>query len=201
MAKNWSQYQHNAAGFFRSLGLTAEVEKRIAGTRGAHEIDVWVTGNIQGFDAKWIVECKDWSSNVPKEKVLALYAIIQDVGADRGFLLSETGFQAGAIPSASHTNITLTSLADLREQTRDYLTQARLSALYLKVSDTISEFHSWAFVTTSRSRNESMGSSRPGSLEQLGKLAHLESAIFEAIRNRYPVVASLTEVEQAVRGA
>jgi hypothetical protein len=115
MPKSWSQYQEDAAAFFRTLGLTADVEKRIEGARGAHDIDVWVTGKLQAFSVRWVVECKDWKANVPKEKVLALQSITADVGADRAFLLSEKGFQSGAIRCAKHTNITLTSLQDLRE--------------------------------------------------------------------------------------
>jgi hypothetical protein len=47
--------------------------------------------------------------------VAALASVVQDVGADRGILLSETGFQAGAIRLASLSNITLTSLTELKD--------------------------------------------------------------------------------------
>lgn len=65
------------------------------------------------MESHWIIECKAWKNNIPKEKVTALSAIVQDVGADRGFLLSEVGFQSGAIRAARSSNITLTSLEDL----------------------------------------------------------------------------------------
>jgi hypothetical protein len=78
-------------------GLNAEVEARIKGVRGLHNIDVYVEGAYHNIEFKWIVECKDniefkwiveckaWKSNVPKEKAMALMSILQDVGADRGF--------------------------------------------------------------------------------------------------------------------
>jgi len=112
----WREYQTETEEFFRSLGFVATVESPVPGIRSKHRIDVWVEGDIQGIHFKWVVECKCWKTNVPKEKVMALMSIVQDLGADRGFLLSEVGFQSGAIHAAEHTNITLTSLADLRSE-------------------------------------------------------------------------------------
>ena len=50
---------------------------------------------------------------VNKLHVAALANIVQDVGTDRGILLSETGFQPGAMKLASFSNITQTSLTEL----------------------------------------------------------------------------------------
>lgn len=44
-----------------------------------------------------VVENKLWGSPISKEKVLTLQQIANNVGADRSFLLSESGFQAGDI--------------------------------------------------------------------------------------------------------
>jgi hypothetical protein len=109
----WSEYQTKAADFFVSLGLKAEVECKVAGARGVHVVDVYVSGKYGGIAFNWVVECKAWKTNIPKEKVMALSGIVQDVGADRGFLLSETGFQSGALLAARSSNITLSSLEDL----------------------------------------------------------------------------------------
>jgi hypothetical protein len=84
MNKAWKEYQEEAAAFFRSLGVNAEVEARIKGVRGLHNIDVYVEGAYHKIEFKWIVECKAWKSNVPKEKAMTLMSILQDIGADRG---------------------------------------------------------------------------------------------------------------------
>ena len=110
----WQEYQEAAASFFRRIGFTADVEAQIAGVRGRHKVDVLVSGEIRGVQFRWIVECKHWTTNVPKEKVMALMSIVQDLGADRGFLLSETGFQSGAIRASRDSNVTLSSLEDLK---------------------------------------------------------------------------------------
>ncbi|MVF25048.1 restriction endonuclease [Methylocaldum sp. BRCS4] len=117
---NWREYQNQAAAFFRQLGLTAEIEFQVEGVRGVHVVDVYATGNFNGIDFTWVVECKAWKSNVPKEKVMVLTSIVQDVGADRGFLLSEVGFQSGAIRAAQNSNITLTSIEELSHSTKEF---------------------------------------------------------------------------------
>lgn len=139
MIKPGSEYAVKAATFFQKLGLKAEVEKRVVGTRGVHNIDVWITGKMQSFEIRWVIECKDWKSSIPKEKVLALQSIAMDIGADRAFLLSESGFQSGAIKCAHFTNITLTSLKDLHGQTREQFAREALWVLYNRVSQVIKE--------------------------------------------------------------
>ena len=87
----------------------------MVGARGGeHEIDVLVTFTAYGVDHVWLVECKLWKTRVPQEKVLAFRSIVDEVGADRGFLLSESDFQPGAVTQARLTNITLTKLENLR---------------------------------------------------------------------------------------
>jgi prefoldin subunit 5 len=128
MASNWKEYEEEVASFFRSIGCQAEIQTQLAGARATHAVDVCVTFRALGVWIMWIVECKFWKSSVPKEKVLALSAIAQDVGADRAFLLSESGFQAGAIRAAGKTTITLSNLADLRANAqRDILDQSMQS--------------------------------------------------------------------------
>ncbi len=58
---------------------------------------------------------------------MALRSIVDGVGADRGFIISKTGFQSGAIRAAGYTNITLTSIEDLKQIVSGELAR---SALY-----------------------------------------------------------------------
>lgn len=116
---DWNQYQEDVATFFRSIGAKAETNATVQGARGTHKIDVLVSLNLIGYSVIWICECKYWNSAVPKEKVLVLYEIIKDIGADRGLLFSESGFQSGAVKVSNHTNILLTSLADVRDVSKE----------------------------------------------------------------------------------
>ena len=111
----WRDYQEQAAAFFRDLGLDATTDERITGARATHRVDVAVRARRVGMNQLWIVECKKWQRPVNKEHVAALSDIVKDVGADRGIMLSEPGFQSGAKDLAARSNITLTSLAALSE--------------------------------------------------------------------------------------
>jgi Restriction endonuclease len=111
------------------MGLTASTEAEVQGARAAHRVDVLVSFDLLGLVITWIVECKLWRTTVSKEKVVALYQIAQDVGADRAFLFSENGFQPGAVAAARRTNISLTNLADLRDIARDDIAALRLRAV------------------------------------------------------------------------
>jgi hypothetical protein len=126
--KRWEEYQHQAAGLLRELGFTAEVNARLTEANGAvHAIDVAARRTVAGVELLWIVECKYWNKRVPIEKVLALRSLVLELGADRGLLTSESGFQSGAIRTASQKNITLTSLEDLRANAADEILASRVA--------------------------------------------------------------------------
>lgn len=132
--KPWQQYQEDAASYFRSLGLTAETDATITGVRTSHDIDVLVTFEHVGVQIKWLVECKHWKDPVSKLHVLALREIVNDTGADRGILLSESGYQSGATGAASITNVQLSSLAELQDSTATTMNSIRLVELLDRVS-------------------------------------------------------------------
>lgn len=131
--KPWKKYQEDAAAYFRSLGLEALTDETVEGVRTKHDIDVLVKSHHVGFDITWIVECKLWKTPVTKVHVLALREIVSDVGADRGIILSESGFQSGAEEAANLTNVQLTSLDEVRETARDSFNAMRLREIYDRV--------------------------------------------------------------------
>jgi restriction system protein len=133
MAVEWKEYQEEAAIFFRSLGLDAQTDVTVQGARASHYVDVLVKSRHVGFEVTWVVECKHWKSAVSKLHVLALREIVADVGADRGILLAESGYQSGAIEAANLTNVQLTSLAEASGFTRDTVYAMRLRELYDRV--------------------------------------------------------------------
>lgn len=127
---DWKDYQEETADLFRDLGCTVDTDAEISGARGKHLIDVSVRFSRFGLKQHWIVECKFWKSAVPKEKALALKSIVEDIGADRGILVSESGHQSGAFAAAQHTNMTLISLEGLREAARSELLSLGLSEIH-----------------------------------------------------------------------
>lgn len=130
MATDWKGYQEETAEFFRSLGLSASTDVTLKGVRTSHDVDVLVTIDVAGFSVKWIVECKHWKDPVNKLHVIALREIVADLGADRGIILCEVGFQSGAIEAANLTNVQVSSLAELSIESKDAIASARLRDLF-----------------------------------------------------------------------
>jgi Restriction endonuclease len=129
---SWKSYEEQTAELFRKLDCRVDIGAAVKGARARHNIDVWVRFSRFGIEQKWVVDCKFWRRRVTKEKVLALKAVVDDVGADRGILVSQNGFQAGAIRTSEHTNVTLTSLADLKQTAQQDLLQSAFRLLETK---------------------------------------------------------------------
>lgn len=184
MMKVWKQYQEEAASFFRSLGFNSKVEQTVQGVRGKHVIDVWVTGEIYGIPFKWVVECKHWKNNVPKEKVLALISIIQDIGADRGFLLSEVGFQSGAIRVSHGTNVILTSIADLKDETKGSVVEFSASKLHWRLTRVKHLLHCM---------HKQTGDYFSKYIEPIGMITLLDLSLEDALKGSFPVVYTVAK--------
>lgn len=127
---DWRHYQDEVAAFFKRQGCHVEVEEIVQGVRGKHEVDVHVKFLRSGIECTWIVECKLWKSKVPKEKVMALKSIVDDVGADRGIIVSEKGFQSGALDAVRNTNITLVTSIEEFEKTASTLSSDKQLAYF-----------------------------------------------------------------------
>lgn len=84
--------------------------------RGHAAVDVLAKEAVQGIEHSIICECKDWSSNVPQEKVHAFRTIMHETGANRGYIITRKGFQAGAILAAESTNIELVTYGQFQER-------------------------------------------------------------------------------------
>jgi hypothetical protein len=129
---SWKEYQKQTAEFFRSLGCVAEVEAKVDGARAQHRIDVWVRFKKFGLEIRWVIECKYWNKTVTKEKILALKAVVDDIGADRGILISEFGFQSGAIRASEKTNLILRDLDELKQSAQEDLLSSVIHGLETK---------------------------------------------------------------------
>jgi Restriction endonuclease len=137
---NWRDYQEQTAAVFRRLGFTAEVDYTAEGVRANHDVDVYVTFMQQGIQCVWVIECKLWRARVSKEKVLALKSIVDDLGADRGIIVSEAGFQPGAGDAARGTNITLVTSLNEFERTARASTSAVLKCVEVEGEAPIYQF-------------------------------------------------------------
>ncbi len=118
MNEDWFAFQEKIKEHFVSLGADAETNVRISGVRTAHDIDILVRTRFLGEDLVWIVEAKHWKTKVTKAEVMTLRSIVDDVGADRGFIVSLVGFQSGAKEASRSTNVTLKTFEQLKAHTQ-----------------------------------------------------------------------------------
>ena len=130
---NWRDYQDEVAKLFRNLGLSVETDRRIEGVRTTHDIDVVVRSKQAGIEQLWLVECKKWNRPISKDKVLILRTIVTEIGADRGFMMAESGYQTGTLEAAMSTNITLTSINELEATVSEQLGVVKLRSLLNRV--------------------------------------------------------------------
>lgn len=181
----WKEYQEQAADFFRTLELEASTDVTLQGVRTKHDIDVLVKSHHAGFDITWIIECKQWDSKVSKLHVLALREIVTDLGADRGILLAENGFQSGAIEAAALTNVHVTSLAEVSSTASAEILSMRLREIYDRLIVCKNEY--WDIPKSQRIdcglRPDSVGYGYSGDL--VTKV--VEDLITKAFRGIYPI--------------
>ncbi|MES5869071.1 restriction endonuclease [Bacillus cereus group sp. RP32] len=198
---DWKGYQEEVAKLFRSLGCKAEIEKSIKGARAEHEVDVWVNFKKYGLDNNWIVECKFWNSRVPKEKVQALKSIVEDIGADKGIIITEVGFQSGAIASSGYTNIELMTFEQFSESVQQEIEENFIKRFEEKAENLLLRTHD--FMTTkvvSQNRVESFPKLGVPSdfFENIGDLTLIERGLKSAKRNEFPAAISFDRAKSEV---
>lgn len=200
---DWREYQREVAAFFRSLGFEAEVDAAVQGARAKHKVDVWAVSTPYGFPIRWAVECKLWNRNIPKEKVLTHQKLIEDVGADRGFIVSEIGFQRGAHDAAKGSNTRLCSLDQLQKEARDFLIEAALVRLGTRATQTAMRLH--ALWETEHLRPGSwIARPKPGvwdhpsHLRKVGVCGAVEGGIRRAQAGLFPAIAGIGTDENPV---
>ncbi len=129
---NWYQFQEVICEHFRGLGADAQTNVTVTGVRTKHDVDILVKTKFLGQDITWVVEAKYWNSKVNKSHVLALRTIVDDVGADKGFIVSKLGFQSGALEAAKSSNVKLKTFDELKAETKDMVEAEIIKMLSIK---------------------------------------------------------------------
>lgn len=77
-----------------------------------YQIDVFAEYTALGCKNTVIVECKRHSRNIERSTVAELYAKIQSIGAQKGILISTSGFQSDAVKYANAHGVALWQICD-----------------------------------------------------------------------------------------
>ena len=79
---------------------------------GKYQIDVYAEFTALGTKIKVLCECKKYKSSIKREKVAALQQKLESIGAQKGVLISTSGFQKGAIEYGKIHGISLIKVTD-----------------------------------------------------------------------------------------
>jgi hypothetical protein len=101
-------------GILEDVGFETTIQKTIATARGKVEIDVFAKRDNPS-SMVILSECKYWNRPVPKSAVHAFSKVIQDYGANVGYIISKMGFNAGAYDAANFTNIQLLTWEEFKD--------------------------------------------------------------------------------------
>ncbi|RZJ78985.1 MAG: restriction endonuclease, partial [Chryseobacterium sp.] len=183
----WYNFQEEIKQYFISIGADARTNIRIEGIRTAHNIDVYVETRFLGEDLVWLVEAKYWKKKVNKSHVLAFRTIVEDIGADRGFLVSKAGFQRGALEAAINTNVKLRSLAEMKTETKGMVENDILKTFSKRL--TIIEDRYWAHSKTIRIKYQLRHDVGDWDLNFVGQqlLVTARKALLAAVERQYPI--------------
>lgn len=114
--KDWQELQTMVGQLFNEIGYQVEVSKVVELVRGKKEVDVYVQDNTSEYKPIFLIECKYWNTPVKQETVHSFHTVINDFGANFGFIVSKAGFQAGCFEAAKKTNIKLVLLEELEKE-------------------------------------------------------------------------------------
>jgi len=108
------------ARLFRSKGYDVKHNVRLIGRSGVeHQIDVFAEYRAPLHTSKIIIECKAYDKPVGKDVVMKLIHEVQDLGVDRGILITTSYFTPDAVATAEGYNIDLWDGVKLRELLKD----------------------------------------------------------------------------------
>lgn len=85
---------------------------KVPASDGIYQIDIFADFKALGTTIKVVVECKQYKRPVSRDKVETLYSRVNSLGANKGILMSTSGFQSGAIQFAKAHGIALLQVFD-----------------------------------------------------------------------------------------
>jgi hypothetical protein len=117
------KYERPVASLIEDLAMrdlvikpTIKHRHKYTGKSGqTYEIDISYIFRVSEADYLTLVECKHWNKRVGCDVIAAFHAVIEDIGAHKGIVVTSVGFQKGAIGLAGKNGIALFKMSDSDE--------------------------------------------------------------------------------------
>lgn len=127
------EYEQQVVSWLKATGNALEKfevlhSQHLEGQGGDYEFDAVAKISIlKGANITILIECKKYSHPVEREKVLALWAKLQDVSAHKAMMFATSGFQSGALTYAKAKGIaTITFVhGSFLYETRGFVTPSK----------------------------------------------------------------------------
>lgn len=110
----WRRFEQAIAQYFADHGYDVETNVVLNGRSGApHEIDVLATKSDRLTTIRVGVECKAWAGPIEKDVVTKLSVVLNDLGLNKGVVVSLHGWRTGAEQVAKDLGIDLWGPAEI----------------------------------------------------------------------------------------
>lgn len=101
---NWKKYELEILNYFTDLypDTLITFDKKIIGkfSKVERQIDIYLEGQIAGYQIKIAVDCKYFSKNIDVKHVESFCSMVEDIDAHQGVLITKKGFSKAAINRA-----------------------------------------------------------------------------------------------------
>tara|TARA_B110001452_G_scaffold265062_1_gene269116 strand:- start:38 stop:661 length:624 start_codon:yes stop_codon:yes gene_type:complete len=105
---NWKKYESEILTYFQETypETTITFDKKIIGkySKVQRQIDIFIEGEIAGYEIKIVVDCKYFSKNIDVKQVESFCSMVEDVDAHQGVLITKKGYSKAAINRAYYGN-------------------------------------------------------------------------------------------------
>ncbi|WP_167530900.1 restriction endonuclease [Paraburkholderia agricolaris] len=114
LVKDWGGFEQLVAELNRTGEVSVEHNVVLPGRSGApRQIDVLIRHKQGLYEHLIVAECKFWNKAVDRATVDSMATTVREVGASRGVIFSNNGFQSGAVTQAKADSIDLFLVRDL----------------------------------------------------------------------------------------
>ena len=116
---NWEKFERLVAAINATKMKGADVKwnDKING----RQFDVVIRFNLGDYKYLTVVECKDYKTKIPVEKVEAFVTKSRGVKANKAVIFSASGFQSGCKKVAKHYNVDLVTLKQTIDAPKEFL--------------------------------------------------------------------------------
>lgn len=128
MPPDWKKFERVVAAI-QAMQESGAIVTWNEGING-RQFDVTVRFKKAIYDFLVVIECKDYATAVPAEKLDALVTKARDAHADKAVMVAANGFQSGAKEVAERHNVTILSLSSINKNEKE-LADSIKPVLYL----------------------------------------------------------------------